>query len=283
MNSSVFVAPADNPSQAQQLAGTRRSDGVRGLSWLPQDRVLYEGSEDPPQTWEMDIDGSNRRQLSRIGGLANDGVASADGNTIFFSFTRNFKNEIWRMNRDGTDAQAAIVEEKSVWNPEISRDGKWIVYYSNASGPKKVPAQGGPAVTLDLFGGYGTISCDSRWIAFQHFDEKNHLDQIEVVAADGSGLPRFLPFTSEDQVPSLSNMGTLPIRWNASGTALTYVRTKDGVSNLWSQPIGGGAAKQITHYTSGMIWRHTWSCDGKYLALAQGSLAIDAVMLTDQR
>ena len=42
-------------------------------------------------------------------------------------------------------------------------------------------------------------------------------------------------------------------------------------------------ARQITNFTSGLIWRHAWSRDGKYLALARGNLSIDAVMLTDIR
>ena len=103
------------------------------------------------------------------------------------------------------------------------------------------------------------------------------------MATNGSGAPRFLPFISEFQVPAASNMGELPIRWTASGNALTYVRTKSGVSNLWSQPIDGGPAKQITNFSSGLIWRHAWSRDGKYLALARGNFSIDAVLLTDQR
>lgn len=108
---------------------------------------------------------------------------------------------------------------------------------------------------------------------------------IKVVAADGSGSPRVLPFilASEEQVPAAANLGDLPIRWTASGDALTYVRTKDGVSNLWSQPIKGGPAKQITNFASGLIWRHAWSRDGKYLALARGNVSVDAVMLTDLR
>jgi len=45
----------------------------------------------------------------------------------------------------------------------------------------------------------------------------------------------------------------------------------------------GGPANQITNFTSGMIWRHSWSRDGKYLALARGNFSVDAVMLTDLR
>lgn len=108
---------------------------------------------------------------------------------------------------------------------------------------------------------------------------------IEVVAADNSGYRRFLPFlpNSEDPVPAASNMVSLPIRWTPSGDALTFVRTKDGVSNLWSQPVDGRPARQITNFTSGLIWRHAWSRDGKYLALARGNLSIDAVMLKNIR
>jgi Tol biopolymer transport system component len=78
-------------------------------------------------------------------------------------------------------------------------------------------------------------------------------------------------------------MSDLPIRWTASGDALTFVRTKDGVSNLWSQPINRGPARQITNFTSGLIWRHAWSRDGNYLAVARGNFSLDAVMLTDLR
>jgi len=79
-------------------------------------------------------------------------------------------------------------------------------------------------------------------------------------------------------------MGThQPLRWTASGDAITFVRTKNGVSNLWSQPVKGGPAKQITNFTSGVIWRHAWFPDGKYLALARGSFSKDAVLLTGLR
>jgi serine/threonine protein kinase len=281
MSSSIWIASAANPSQPQELPGSGHKDGELGLGWLPGDRLLYQGSEIDPQIWEMDRDGTHRQQLTRLKGPSDGPAATSDGATVVFSHVDTHVPNIWRIKGDATDARPFIISETSVWNPEISRDGKWLVYYSNAGGTMKVPAQGGSGVSIDPDGGYPTISCDARWVAFPHDDEKNDRGRIEIVAADGSGSPRLLPFTLEDQVPPEANIGELPIRWTASGDALTYVRTKDGVSNLWSQPINGGPAKQITNFTSGLIWRHAWSCDGKYLALARGNLSIDAIMLTD--
>jgi eukaryotic-like serine/threonine-protein kinase len=281
MTSSIWIAPAANPSQAQELPGSGHSDGDQGLSWLPGNRLLYQGSENDTQIWEMDSDGSHRQQLTRLTGTNSAPAATSDGSVVVFTRLESRSSSgIWRVNGDGTDVRP-LLSQPSVWNAEISRDGKWVVYFSNASGVMKVPAQGGSGVLVDPDGGYPTISCDSRWIAFPH-DEKDR-ERIKIVAADGSGSPRFLPFTAEDQVPIESNQGELPIRWTASGDAITYVQTKDGVSNLWSQPINGGPAKQITNFTSGLIWRHAWSCDGKYLALARGNLSIDAIMLSDLR
>jgi Tol biopolymer transport system component len=78
-------------------------------------------------------------------------------------------------------------------------------------------------------------------------------------------------------------MGDLPIRWTAAGDAITYVRTQNGVSNLWSQRLDGSPARQLTNFTSMLIWRHAWSPDGKWLVMARGNFSRDAVMLTDLR
>jgi Tol biopolymer transport system component len=190
---------------------------------------------------------------------------------------------VWRMNADGSDARPVTLSDRGTFGGEISPDGKWLISYSYEHGPSKVSIEGGNPVSLDPNGDYPAISADGRWIAFPSWDQKTKKRAIEIVAADNRGPRRFLSFISESQVPKASTMGSLPIHWTASGDAITYVRTKNGVSNLWSQPINGGPAKQITNFTSGLIWRHAWSRDGKYLALARGTFSIDAVMLTDLR
>jgi serine/threonine protein kinase len=253
-SSTIWIASAANPSQAQEIPGSGQMDGMGGVAWLPQDRLLYQHSENDSQIWEMDRDGSHRQQLTRPPGASAGAVSTSDGTTILFShYGSGVRNTgIWRMNADGTDVKPLITDKAPVWNPEIFPDGKRIVYYSKNGGPMTTSIQGGTGVSLDPDGGYGTISCDARWIAFTHEDRKAHRYLIEIVASDGSASPRFLPFPSEDQVPLQSNLGTIPIiRWTASGDALTYVQTKDGVSNLWSQPVNGGPTKQITNFTTG--------------------------------
>ena len=226
----------------------------------------------------MDRDGSNRQQLTHLKGSSQDVSVTADGATILFTHGMN----VWRMNADGTDAKPVTNGKRDGWNGEVSPDGKWLAYYSHDVGPMKASIQGGDPTPLDPKADYPAVSRDGRWIAFIRYRENKNL--IEIVAADGSGSPRFLPFLpgTEEQQPD-ENMGELPIRWTASGDAITFVRTKEGVSNLWSQPIDGGPSKQITKFASGLIWRHAWSPDGKYLALTRGSVSTDAVLLTDLR
>ena len=71
------------------------------------------------------------------------------------------------------------------------------------------------------------------------------------------------------------------IRWMSDGRALTYIVTRNGVSNIWSQPIDGGPPKQLTDFKSDMIFSYAWSRDGKKLALARGTKTSDVVLISD--
>jgi len=278
--SSIWIAPTSDLTQSTEIkTGAGQQDGIRALAWLPDNGLLYLGSGSSTQIWRMDRDGNNRKQLTHFKGSSQDASVSADGATILFSHGAN----VWRMDGDGNSAKQVTTSKRDAYNGEISPDGRWLVYITEA-GPLKVSLAGGDPISLDPNGGYPAISRDGRWIAFTHWDEKTKSNLIEMVASDGSGSPRFLPFLppTEVQQPD-GNLGDLPIRWTASGDAITYVRTKDDVSNIWAQPVNGGPAHQLTHFTYGYIWRHAWSPDGKWLAVARGNFSIDAVLLTDLR
>ena len=67
--------------------------------------------------------------------------------------------------------------------------------------------------------------------------------------------------------------------WNS----FIYKDTIGGVGNLWSLPLDGGSAKQITDFKSDLIYYFAYSRDGKQLALARGNYTRDAVLITESR
>ena len=68
----------------------------------------------------------------------------------------------------------------------------------------------------------------------------------------------------------------------SDGRALTYVETRDGVSNIWGQPIEGGPPKQLTDFKSDLIFSFDWSRDGT-LACARGTQNADVVLISGFR
>jgi serine/threonine protein kinase len=59
--------------------------------------------------------------------------------------------------------------------------------------------------------------------------------------------------------------------------------TKNGVSNIWQQPLTGGPPKQITNFKSELIFDFQWSPDGSQLALTRGSLTSDVITMGNFR
>jgi len=66
------------------------------------------------------------------------------------------------------------------------------------------------------------------------------------------------------------------------GLSITNIRVEQGVSNVWRQPLNGGASEKITNFDSGVIVTHAWTADGS-LILGRGTLSSDAVIITNFR
>jgi Tol biopolymer transport system component len=59
------------------------------------------------------------------------------------------------------------------------------------------------------------------------------------------------------------------------------VLTRDGVSNLWEQPLTGGPTNQLTHFKNELILDFAWSFDGKQLAMARGNFNSNVVLISN--
>ena len=119
------------------------------------------------------------------------------------------------------------------------------------------------------------ISPDGKLIACFYGDERsNSKRKVALIPFEGGPPVRLL-----DIAPTVDL--SVPIRWLPDGQAVAYVETRDGVSNIWRQPTGGGAAKQLTNFTADRIFRFAWSPDGKQLACARGSQISDVVLISN--
>ncbi|PYS93452.1 MAG: hypothetical protein DMF64_04405 [Acidobacteria bacterium] len=61
---------------------------------------------------------------------------------------------------------------------------------------------------------------------------------------------------------------------------LAYVVTQQGVSNIWSQPVAGGAPKALTDWKADLVYRIDWFRDGR-LVCERGTTVSDVILLRD--
>ena len=67
------------------------------------------------------------------------------------------------------------------------------------------------------------------------------------------------------------------------GRSIAYFVRKDGVGNIWSQPIDGGTPKQLTNFTSEVIRSFDFSPDGKQIAVTRATDTSDVVLISGFR
>ena len=72
-------------------------------------------------------------------------------------------------------------------------------------------------------------------------------------------------------------------QWSRDSRSMLYVKSAQGVSNIWSQSINGGPASQITGFNNNNedIWSFDLSRDGKQLAMTRGTLSNEVVLVRD--
>ncbi|HEX8890261.1 MAG TPA: protein kinase [Pyrinomonadaceae bacterium] len=258
--------------------------GDTSISWTPDGKIVFtSASGKQGDIWIMDADGSNRKQLTASVGNNQNPEVSPDGRYIIFTSDRSGRRNVWRMTIDGGDARQ-LTSSLVDFLPSVSPDNQWVFYTSLNEGKAtlwKVPLAGGtPVQIIDREGYNPVVSPDGRWLAYLY---------TEAAAPDAPpNRIAVIPFEGGDPVktfeipPGLGGARTI-LHWSKDGHALLYTVIINNVSNIWSQPLEGGAPIQVTNFKEHSITAFDWSRDGKTLAVSRGILIRDAVLISNAK
>ena len=276
--SNLWVIDNKNPNLPNKIAsvGVDHYSERLGLEWLTNKSLIFGSrASGNPDLWLINSDGSNQRQLTTESAAEAQPTVSADGRFIAYISNLNGDFNIWQMNANGTN-QTKITTGSQVHSPNYSADGKWIIYSAEQNGMPviwKVPSSGGESVQLTkTTSTRPSISPDGKLVGHLQMEQKTYQMKLAVV-----------PLQGEEKVTTFGTTITDPylVNWSPDGKMLTYVETRNGVSNIWGQPIDGKAPKQLTKFQSDHIYRFAWSKDGKNLACERGFYLNDVVLISE--
>jgi serine/threonine protein kinase/Tol biopolymer transport system component len=202
----LWIVSADGTGSRQLTVGTNHNtfpsvsaDG-RYIVWGNR-----AGGRGVTQLWRMDIDGSNQKQLTEIGGIgAWFHRLSPDGKWVVYgTMSAEGFHSLWKVSIDG-GAQTQLTNKPS-WMPVVSPDGKLIAcnWLNEATGLWDIailPFEGGSPIKIldNSGGGYArrlVWTPDGRTIAFLRLDKG--VDNIWAQPIDGGSAKQLTDFKDQ--------------------------------------------------------------------------------------
>jgi Tol biopolymer transport system component len=262
LSASLWIAPAGDSSLAREISAAWGEP-----RFLPDGRLFFTG---PDQfMWRINADGSGRLRLANALYKA---VASDGRSMVFAQLDRDGVSQIYRADTD-VRSTVQLTYGPASTKPEITPDGKWVVYVTAADGALwKVPAGGGepvplaPGVVSDP-----AVSPDGQSIAVRWREGSRWVPAL--VSINGGGVSRRM------EPPRGTSLWH--VRFSRDGAALDLALTDDRAGNVWRLPLDGGPATQLTHFVTDELPSFDWSWDGQLLATVRGGWRNDIVLLRD--
>jgi Tol biopolymer transport system component len=244
-------------------------------------------------------------------------VTWAPDGRIFYSSNVSGNSDIWVTDQGGSNSQHLVNHGSFDGRPEVSPDGRYIVFMSNRSGRInlwRTNSDGSRPLQLTS-GGNEAVSAftnDGRWVIYESISDSDlrkvsidggepvHLVKERVFSPsvspkDGTIAGRYRKDLSSPWTLALfSADGGDPFKsfeippgvlassaWTPDGRSIIYVLSRAETSALWSQSIAGGPPQLLADFGAQQVYSLSLSPDGKTLAYSRGSFVRNVVLITD--
>jgi len=295
LQTDIWKFPVDGPPAENVRRGvrvTRQTGQVLTPTADPSDRevAFLSDSGGHANLWIVNTESGELRQITHE---RDPNVAmglplwSPDGRAIAFISSRGnqgFTFGVWLVDPDGSNL-------RNIANPGVgpawSPDGRWV-YYATRGGAaatdvvlKKVPVDGGPAITVTTERLRNAIGLDGTTLYYSF--ERPLMDgtpEFEIRAATPENGPfRVLARIPASRVPmwQIVNPALSP-----DGKWLAQALTDGFTTNVWALSTTTGEWRQITDFgerTTFIARRVSWSSDGRAILAAVGDGDSDIVLL----
>jgi Tol biopolymer transport system component len=284
--SSLWLAPASNPDVARQITpGTSRQDGI-GITWNGNSQIVYSyRASGASRLATLDLPASQPVDL-HLPGESQSSPASCGDGAIVYTQTMKQNFSIWRTDLNG-GMPVELDPGPSSGSPVCTSDGKTVVY-SKAEGNEtrlmRVPATGGaPQKLNDLNMALARFSPDGRLMGALYWTDPTAVPKLALIPPEGGPPTQVIDLPKDAARQTYEEQSGL--EWMRDGRSIVFAMHKDGVTNLWVQPLsqpGGKPAppRQWTHFSSNDVRGFAISPDGKQLAFSRDSSTSDIVLIT---
>jgi Tol biopolymer transport system component/DNA-binding winged helix-turn-helix (wHTH) protein len=285
--SNIWIGKKDDINNLKQLTnGTSRNDGLNGLAWIDEEKIVYSTNDEKIRDWNLwilnTVDGS-RQKLTSDSEIQNDNpTISPDKQTIYFASDRNKQSRIWQVDAAGNNLKQTTFGEDETHNfPQVSPDGKFLYFIiksgrSSTVGRKSLvgnSVQELSGKTKYVPGNFLSLSLDGKFLAFQNIgSDANSKFQLAIISTEN---PENVEFTEIEPLQQ-------KIQWSNDGKFFDFVAGNVKQSGIMRQSIEKDAKPvQLLDVAETSIFNFAWSPSEQNFAVSRGQLLRDVVLLTN--
>ena len=289
--SSLAVGNGGSGSAFSELhavtSGVGRADGLGGVAWVTPDRIFYTYySSGILRLASASSKGGELRDVTVPSGSPLwPSACEKTGDLVFTVLDNSGHSTIWRGDSSGANLKQ-ITSGSEDERPSCSPDGKFVVYQDASMAPErlmKVRLDGGTPTQIGKEHlEYPVISPDGSSVAGSYQPGPDKPVRLATVGIDSGEVQNAY------NLPQGANLGDeagARLAWTKDSRTIVFLVNKNGVSNLWAQPLAAtgktpASPRQITNFTSDMIWSFALSPGGEETVFARGRAIGDAVLIS---